>query len=61
MGNTIFFWELNVPQNISLGDMAAFYLAGALINRKLAPQESAPIRPGSNLFLGSRQVWITVL
>lgn len=28
----IFFWELNVPQNISVGDMAVFYLAGGIIS-----------------------------
>lgn len=28
----IFFWELNIPQNISLGDMAAFYMVGGVIS-----------------------------
>lgn len=28
----IFFWELNVPQNISLLDMGAFYLVGGIIS-----------------------------
>lgn len=28
----IFFWEMNIPQNISLGDVGAFYLASAIIS-----------------------------
>ena len=28
----VFFWEMNIPQNISLGDILAFYLAAAIIS-----------------------------
>lgn len=48
------------PEGWMVQDLGSTY--GTYVDgRKLAPQESAPIRPGSNLFLGSRQVWITVL
>ena len=39
-----------------LGSSYGTYVDG----RRLAPQEAAPIRPGSNLYLGSKQVWIEV-
>ena len=28
----VFFWELNIPQNISLGDMGAFYMVGGIVS-----------------------------
>lgn len=40
-----------------LNSSCGTYVAG----RKLMPNESCPIRSGDNIYLGSKQVWLTVL